>query len=49
VSPAPTFVARLDALINRNTVVGARYNDVTQQDIDTETFAGGGPGVNSAR
>lgn len=39
VSPAPTFVDRLDALINRDTVVGARYNDVTQQDIDTETFA----------
>ena len=31
-------VARLDALINQQTVVGARYNPVTQAEIDTEDF-----------
>jgi aryl-alcohol dehydrogenase-like predicted oxidoreductase len=31
-------VARLDALINQQTVAGARYNAVTQQEIDTEDF-----------
>lgn len=31
-------VARLDALINRDTVHGARYNAQTQPEIDTETF-----------
>ncbi len=31
-------VARLDALINQRTVVGARYNAVTQAEIDTEEF-----------
>jgi hypothetical protein len=36
----PTFVARLDALINHNTVCGERYNEATQKEIDTETFAG---------
>ena len=30
---------RLDALINRHTVVGARYNPATQAEIDTEEFA----------
>ena len=30
---------RLDALINRQTVVGARYNAATQAEIDTEEFA----------
>ena len=29
---------RLDALINRRTVSGARYNAVTQTEIDTEEF-----------
>jgi aryl-alcohol dehydrogenase-like predicted oxidoreductase len=31
-------IARLDALINQHTVVGARYNDAIQKEIDTETF-----------
>jgi aryl-alcohol dehydrogenase-like predicted oxidoreductase len=31
-------VSRLDALINERTVVGARYNDVAQAEIDTEDF-----------
>jgi aryl-alcohol dehydrogenase-like predicted oxidoreductase len=30
---------RLDAVINRHTVVGARYNPATQTEIDTEEFA----------
>jgi len=30
---------RLDALINRHTVTGARYNPATQAEIDTEEFA----------
>jgi aryl-alcohol dehydrogenase-like predicted oxidoreductase len=34
----PSVVSRLDALINERTVVGNRYNDATQQEIDTETF-----------
>lgn len=34
----PTL-ARLDALINRATVQGPRYNPVTQAEIDTEEFA----------
>lgn len=32
-------VARLDALINRHTVAGPRYNAATQPEIDTEQFA----------
>lgn len=32
-------VARLDALINTNTVAGPRYNAVVQTEIDTEQFA----------
>ena len=32
-------VARLDALINQQTVVGPRYNAATQAEIDTEDFA----------
>ena len=32
-------MARLDALINRHTVSGPRYNAVTQAEIDTEEFA----------
>jgi aryl-alcohol dehydrogenase-like predicted oxidoreductase len=35
---APSLVARLDSLINERTVAGARYNDATQQEIDTEEF-----------
>ena len=31
-------IARLDALINRDTVAGARYNAATQTEIDTEEF-----------
>ena len=34
---APT-VARLDALINRHTVIAPRYNAATQGEIDTEEF-----------
>ncbi len=30
---------RLDALINRHTVSGARYNPATQAEVDTEEFA----------
>jgi aryl-alcohol dehydrogenase-like predicted oxidoreductase len=33
-----TVIERLDALINQQTVVGPRYNDATQMEIDTETF-----------
>jgi aryl-alcohol dehydrogenase-like predicted oxidoreductase len=33
------LLQRLDALINRQTVVGARYNPATQAEIDTEEFA----------
>ena len=32
------IVARLDALINQQTVTGPRYNAATQQEIDTEIF-----------
>lgn len=32
-------IARLDALINQNTVQGARYNSNQQAEIDTEEFA----------
>ena len=35
---APSLVARLDALINEHTVAGPRYNEATQQEIDTESF-----------
>jgi aryl-alcohol dehydrogenase-like predicted oxidoreductase len=35
---APSLVARLDALINQHTVAGARYNEATQREIDTESF-----------
>ena len=35
---APSLVARLDALINEHTVAGERYNEATQQEIDTENF-----------
>lgn len=32
------IVARLDALINQQSVAGPRYNAATQEEIDTETF-----------
>ena len=32
-------LGRLDALINRHTVAGARYNPATQAEVDTEEFA----------
>ena len=35
---APAAVSRLDALINERTVAGDRYNEATQQEIDTENF-----------
>jgi aryl-alcohol dehydrogenase-like predicted oxidoreductase len=38
VTLTPSLVARLDALINRHTVAGERYNQATQQEIDTENF-----------
>ena len=34
----PAVLQRLDALINRQTVAGARYNPATQAEIDTEEF-----------
>lgn len=35
---AADTMARLDSLINQHTVHGGRYNDATQQEIDTEEF-----------
>jgi len=35
---APALVDKLDALINRHTVVGPRYSANTQAEIDTEEF-----------
>jgi aryl-alcohol dehydrogenase-like predicted oxidoreductase len=35
---APYLAGRLDALINQHTVSGARYNEATQREIDTENF-----------
>jgi aryl-alcohol dehydrogenase-like predicted oxidoreductase len=35
---APDVIARLDAVINERTVVGARYSDAAQAEIDTENF-----------
>jgi aryl-alcohol dehydrogenase-like predicted oxidoreductase len=32
------IVRRVDALINQDTIVGARYIEATQREIDTETF-----------
>ena len=32
------LLARLDAMINQNTVQGARYNAATEEEIDTEKF-----------
>jgi aryl-alcohol dehydrogenase-like predicted oxidoreductase len=39
VSLSPQVLQRLDALINRHTVAGARYNPATQAEVDTEEFA----------
>jgi len=39
VSLSPDTPQRLDALINRHTVVGARYNPPTQAEVDTEEYA----------
>jgi len=39
VAPSADTLRRLDALINRHTVAGARYNPATQAEIDTEEFA----------
>jgi hypothetical protein len=38
VTLAASVVARLDALVNRHSVAGERYNEATQQEIDTENF-----------
>ncbi|NOT28431.1 MAG: aldo/keto reductase [Acidobacteria bacterium] len=35
---APGVIAALEALINQQTVVGQRYNEPTQREIDTEEF-----------
>lgn len=39
VTLSPATLQRLDALINRHTVVGARYNPATQAEVDTEEYA----------
>jgi len=39
---SPEQVARLDALINHDTVAGPRYNAASQADVDTETYPDGG-------
>ncbi len=39
VTPAPELLARLDALINADTVSGARYGAASQAEIDSEAFA----------
>jgi aryl-alcohol dehydrogenase-like predicted oxidoreductase len=36
---SPVLLAQLDALINRSTVTGPRYNATTQTEIDTEEFS----------
>lgn len=38
---ADDVVARLDAIVNHDTVAGARYNAATQAEIDTEDFPPG--------
>jgi hypothetical protein len=38
----PDVLRRVDATINRHTVVGARYADATLAEIDSEEF---GPGM----
>ena len=39
VALSPDTLQRLDALINRDTVAGARYNPATQAEVDTEEYA----------
>jgi aryl-alcohol dehydrogenase-like predicted oxidoreductase len=41
VSIPPAVLARLDALINQQTVVGERYSQQSSGEVDTETFADG--------
>ena len=36
---SPDVMARLEALINRNTVAGNRYNEQANREVDTEVFA----------
>jgi aryl-alcohol dehydrogenase-like predicted oxidoreductase len=36
---SPEVLARLDALINQNTVAGDRYSDQANREVDTEAFA----------
>jgi aryl-alcohol dehydrogenase-like predicted oxidoreductase len=38
VSLSPSVLQRLDALINRHSVVGERYNPATQAEVDTEEY-----------
>ena len=40
VALSPETVARLDRLINQDTVSGSRYNAATQSEVDTEEFPG---------
>ena len=35
---SPEVLARLDALINQNTVAGDRYSDQANREVDTEVF-----------
>ena len=35
---APALLQEAERIVNHNTVIGARYNEATQQEIDTETF-----------
>lgn len=39
VTLSPVTIAAADRLINHSTVIGARYNDATQMEIDTERFS----------
>jgi aryl-alcohol dehydrogenase-like predicted oxidoreductase len=39
VTLSDAMVGRVDALINQNTISGARYIEATQREIDTETFS----------
>jgi aryl-alcohol dehydrogenase-like predicted oxidoreductase len=38
VSLSPAIMAKLDTLINQNTVVGSRYSAQSQSEVDTEVF-----------
>ena len=35
---SPAVMAKLDTLINQNTVVGPRYSAQSQSEVDTEMF-----------